>query len=102
MQITTTRTARPLAIALAPALLLAACGHGGKGGDTASAENVEMPAEEALRGLDANATPAPDAEATAAADTPEAAPTPAASTASAAPKPASSASPAPSASPIRM
>ena len=92
--------ARPLALALTPVLLLAACGHGGKGSDAASAENVEMPAEEAMRGLDANATPAPDAEATAqASDAPEPAAVPAGP---AAPKATASSSPKPAASPIRM
>jgi hypothetical protein len=100
MPLAKTRFALPLAAALAPALLLAACGHGGKGGDAASAENVEMPAEEAMRGLDANATPVPDAEATAAvADTSEPAAAPSAATAA---KATSSASPASAASPIRM
>lgn len=88
-----------LPTAIAATLLLAGCGHSGKAGDATSAENVEMPAEEALRNLDAGATPVPDAEATATVDDSAAPPAPSpAATPSAKPAP----SPSPSASPIRM
>ena len=49
----------------AACLALAACGHSDKASDPASADNVEMPAEEAMSGIDAAATAAPDAAATA-------------------------------------
>ena len=51
-------------LASAAALALAACGSSDKASEGATAENVEMPAEEAMSGVDASATPAADAAAT--------------------------------------
>ncbi len=45
-------------------LALAACGSSDSANEAASPDNVEMPAEEAVGGVDAAATPAVDAEAT--------------------------------------
>jgi hypothetical protein len=42
------------------ALALAACGHADKASDAASADNVEIPAEEALSGLPAGVGPVAD------------------------------------------
>lgn len=49
------------AFASVAALALAACGSSDKASEEAQAENVEMPAEEAMSGVDAGATPAADA-----------------------------------------
>ena len=68
------------AMASAATLMLAACGSSDKASEGATAENVEMPAEEAMTGVDAGAVPAsdaaaaPGAEATAAASDAAAAP----------------------------
>lgn len=43
---------------------LAACGSSDSANEAASPDNVEMPAEEAVGGIDAAATPAADAAAT--------------------------------------
>ena len=51
------------AVASAAVLLLAACGSSDKASEGATAENVEMPAEEAMSGVDASAAPASDAAA---------------------------------------
>jgi len=51
------------ALASAAALMLAACGSSDKASEGATAENVEMPAEEAMSGVDAAAAPASDAAA---------------------------------------
>ena len=51
------------ALACATALSLAACGKSDKANEDATAENVEMPAEEAMSGVDATAAPASDAAA---------------------------------------
>ena len=53
------------ALVLATALALAGCGHSDKASDAAAPDNVEMPAEEAMSGVAASATPTPDAAATA-------------------------------------
>ncbi len=59
------------ATGLAASLVLAGCGHSDKAGDPVSADNVEMPAEEALSGVTAAPTPDPSANATdAATDSP--------------------------------
>jgi hypothetical protein len=55
------------AFASVAVLALAACGSSDKASEGAQAENVEMPAEEAMSGVDAGATPAADAS-TAASD----------------------------------
>ncbi len=52
-----------VAMASAAALMLAACGNSDKASEGATAENVEMPAEEAMSGVDAGAAPASDAAA---------------------------------------
>lgn len=57
------------AMASAAALLLAACGSSDKASEGATAENVEMPAEEAMSGVDAGAAPASDAAAAPGAET---------------------------------
>jgi predicted component of type VI protein secretion system len=49
------------AFASVAALALAACGSSDKTSEEAQAENVEMPAEEAMNTADAMATPAADA-----------------------------------------
>jgi hypothetical protein len=54
-----------LAPALAGVVFLAGCGHADKAGDSASADNVEMPAEEAMSGVDPTAAPSADPSATA-------------------------------------
>ena len=64
MRILRPATALP-AIALAAALALAGCGHSDKASDAAAPDNVEMPAEEAMSGVDAGAVPVSDAGATA-------------------------------------
>jgi hypothetical protein len=51
------------ALGSAAALALAACGSSDKASEAAQAENVEMPAEEAMGGVDAAAAPASDAAA---------------------------------------
>lgn len=51
------------ALASAAALALTACGSSDKASESATAENVEMPAEEAMSGVDASAAPAADAAA---------------------------------------
>ncbi len=62
-----------VALVSAAVLTLAACGSSDSASEKASAENVEMPAEEAMSGMDTAATPvadpmaAPGAAATAAA-----------------------------------
>lgn len=45
------------------ALLLSACGSSDKASEGATPENVEMPAEEAMSGVDEGASPASDAAA---------------------------------------
>ncbi len=50
-----------LAIAAAAALTLAACGKSDKANEGAQADNVEMPAEEAVNTADEAATPVADA-----------------------------------------
>ncbi len=62
------------AFASVAALALAACGSSDKASEEATAENVEMPAEEAMTSADAAATPAADASAAPAADAAAAAP----------------------------
>jgi len=54
------KTAAYLTLACATALSLAACGKSDKASEAATAENVEMPAEEAMSGVDASAAPATD------------------------------------------
>ncbi|MBV1690206.1 hypothetical protein KRR38_21610 [Novosphingobium sp. G106] len=49
------------AFATAAALALSACGSSDKASEGAQAENVEMPAEEAMNTADAGATPVADA-----------------------------------------
>jgi translation elongation factor EF-Tu-like GTPase len=56
------------ALLIAATLTLAACGKSDSASDAASAENVEMPAEEAMSSVDVGATPVADASATPAAD----------------------------------
>ncbi len=56
------------AIASAAALALSACGSSDKASEEATAENVEVPAEEAMTDVDQGATPAADASAAAGAD----------------------------------
>ena len=51
------------AMVSAAARLLSACGSSDKASEGATAENVEMPAEEAMTGVDAGAAPASDAAA---------------------------------------
>ena len=53
------------AITLAAMLALAGCGHSDKASDAATPDNVEMPAEEAMSGVDAGAVPVADPAATA-------------------------------------
>ena len=60
------------------ALTLAACGSSDKASEAGSAENVEMPAEEAVSGIEEGATPAADASATATTGASEAAAAPSA------------------------
>lgn len=57
------------AFASAAALALAACGSAENASEEATPENVEMPAEEAIGGVDAEATPAADATEAAPTDT---------------------------------
>ena len=52
-----------IAFASAAALALSACGKSDEAAEGAQAENVEMPAEEAMSGADAGATPVADASA---------------------------------------
>lgn len=59
---------------------LAACGSSDSANEAASPDNVEMPAEEAVGGVDAAATPAVDAAATETATATDAAASDAAST----------------------
>lgn len=54
-----------VAFASAAALALSACGSSDKAGEGGQAENVEMPAEEAMNSADADATPVADASAAA-------------------------------------
>ncbi len=81
------KTFATVTLACAAALTLAACGKSDKASEEATAENVEMPAEEAMSGVDASAVPASDAaaapggEASGAASDAVAAPAPAASAA---------------------
>jgi hypothetical protein len=49
---------------LSASFALAACGSSDSANEAASPDNVEMPAEEAVGGVDAAATPAVDAAAT--------------------------------------
>jgi hypothetical protein len=53
------------AFASAAALALSACGSSDKASEGAQAENVEMPAEEAMNSAEADATPVADASAAA-------------------------------------
>ena len=55
-------------LSLAAALALAGCGKSDKAGDAASADNVEMPAEEAMSGVTATPSADPSALASEAAD----------------------------------
>lgn len=55
------------AFATAAALTLAACGSSDKASEEAQAENVEMPAEEAMNVAEATATPVAEASADASA-----------------------------------
>ena len=57
-----------IALACAAALTLAACGSSDKANEDAQAENVEMPAEEAMGGVEASAAPSSDAAAAPGAD----------------------------------
>jgi hypothetical protein len=57
------KTVTCFTLACAAALSLAACGKSDKASEEATAENVEMPAEEAMSGVDASAAPAADAAA---------------------------------------
>jgi hypothetical protein len=70
------------AFASVAALALSACGSSDKASEGAQAENVEMPAEEAMSSADADAVPLP--EASVAGDAAAAASAPAASEAGAA------------------
>jgi len=63
------------AFAASAALALAACGQSDSAKDEAQADNVEMPAEEAVGDIDA--TPVADASAAAGAETATATPAPA-------------------------
>ena len=81
------KTAVYITLACAAALSLAACGKSDKASEEATAENVEMPAEEAMSGVDASAAPASDPAAMAGA-----AASGAVSDAAAAPAPAAGAS----------
>ena len=56
------------AFASTAALALAACGSADKASEEATAEDVEMPAEEAMTAADPAAAPAADASAAAATD----------------------------------
>lgn len=60
------KTIAPFALAVAAALALAACGGSESAKEGGQAENVEMPAEEAITDIDA--TPAADAAAEPGAD----------------------------------
>ena len=98
------KKAATFAFAAVAALTLSACGSSDKASEAPEAENVEMPAEEAMGGVDANATPVADSAATAsdaaAANTGapgETSPAPAA--AAATPTASASAAPAPAAKP---
>ena len=57
-----------LILAGSAALALAACGSADKAGEEAQAENVEMPAEEAMGDVDGSAAPVADASAQPGAD----------------------------------
>jgi hypothetical protein len=57
-----------IAFASAVALTLAACGSSDKANEDAQAENVEMPAEEAMDGVEASVAPSSDAAAAPGAD----------------------------------
>lgn len=50
-----------IAVGSAAALALSACGSSDKASEGAQAENVEMPAEEAMNSAEADATPVADA-----------------------------------------
>jgi len=79
------------------AMALAACGSSDKASEGAQAENVEMPAEEAMNTADAGATPVADAGTDAAAmasEVPAEAAAGASAAAEAAPKPAEKKAPA--------
>lgn len=67
------KTVAYFTLACAAALSLAACGKSDKASEEATAENVEMPAEEAMSGVDASAVPASDAAAAPGAAAPSAA-----------------------------
>ena len=54
-----------LATCAAAIFALGACGHSDKASDVASADNVEMPAEETMSGLPGTAVPVADPSATA-------------------------------------
>ena len=74
-----------IAFTASAALALAACGSSESAKEAAQADNVEMPAEEAVQDVDAAATPVADAAASAAPS--EAASAAASEAPSAAPKP---------------
>lgn len=59
------KKAATFAFAAFAAMTLAACGKSDSANAPAEAENVEMPAEEAMGNVDANATPVADSAATA-------------------------------------
>lgn len=67
LQATTLLNSRMLMIGAcaAASLALTGCGHSDKAGDPASADNVEMPAEETMSGLAASAIPQADPSAAA-------------------------------------
>jgi hypothetical protein len=79
------------ATALAAVLALAGCGKSDSADELANPDNVEMPAEEAMGGLDPSAAPVTDAAALPGADATAAAATDAAAEASAAPSEAAAA-----------
>ena len=102
------RPQHAFALSLAAALALAGCGKSDKAGDAASADNVEMPAEEALSGATAMPSADPSAlagQSTDEADSADSAAASAATTASPAAKPSPAEpakKPAPAATPIKM
>ncbi|MGE3692138.1 MAG: hypothetical protein AB7F98_12250 [Novosphingobium sp.] len=61
-------------LASAAVLTLSACGSSDKASEEAQAENVEMPAEEAMGDVDASAAPVADASAAPGADASASAP----------------------------
>ncbi len=95
-----------IAACAAATLTLTACGHSDKANDAASADNVEMPAEETMSGLAASAVPQADPSATST-DQPEGADASAsaadsAAEASSGPGPDAAPASTPSAKPVKM